>query len=100
MSGESCGKPSDHEDHGAFGCAEVIAEVWTLLDGECTVEKREQIIRHFELCPGCFKHYGLEERIKALIGNKCSGEKAPAGLRERLRLEISQTTIIREEFQA
>ena len=36
-------------------CAAVIAEVWTLLDGECT----------------------------------------PEGLRERLRIEISRTTIIR-----
>ena len=32
---------------------------------------------------------------QALIANKCSGEKAPEGLRERLRIEISRTTIIR-----
>ena len=30
-----------------------------------------------------------------LIAKKCSGEKAPEGLRERLRIEISRTTIIR-----
>jgi anti-sigma factor (TIGR02949 family) len=45
--------------------------------------------------PPCFRLYGLEERIKALIATKCRGEKAPEGLRERLRLEISRTTIIR-----
>ena len=83
------------DSHGAMGCAEVIAEVWTLLDGECTPETREKLRQHFEACPGCFKHYGLEERIKALIANKCQGEKAPEGLRERLRLEIRRTTIIR-----
>ena len=77
-------------------CAAVIAEVWTLLDGECTPESRDQLRRHLEACPGCFKHYGLEERIKALIATKCRGEKAPEGLRERLRLEIRRTTIIRE----
>jgi hypothetical protein len=33
--------------------------------------------------------------MKALISTKCRGEKAPEGLRERLRLEISRTTIIR-----
>ncbi|GBE65633.1 anti-sigma factor RshA [Mycobacterium sp. MFM001] len=76
-------------------CAEVLAEVWTLLDGECTPETRQKLRQHLEECPGCLRHYGLEERIKALIAMKCRGEKAPEGLRERLRLEISRTTIIR-----
>jgi len=86
--------PND-DSHGLIGCAEVIAEVWTLLDGECTAATKERLRQHLEACPGCFKHYGLEERIKALIATKCSGEKAPERLRERLRLEIRQTTIIR-----
>ena len=76
-------------------CASVMAEVWTLLDGECTPEARERLRQHLEECPGCFKHYGIEERIKALIASKCKGERAPEGLRERLRLEIRRTTIIR-----
>ncbi len=76
-------------------CAEVIAEVWTLLDGECTPETKEKLRRHLEECPGCLRHYGVEERIKALIARKCSGDKAPRGLVERLRVEISRTTIIR-----
>ena len=76
-------------------CAAVIAEVWTLLDGECTSQTRERLRQHLEACPECFKHYGLEERIKALIATKCKGERAPEGLRERLRLEIRRTTIIR-----
>jgi hypothetical protein len=37
----------------------------------------------------------VEERVKRLIAAKCGGEKAPHGLRERLRIEISRTTIIR-----
>jgi mycothiol system anti-sigma-R factor len=76
-------------------CAEVIAEVWTLLDGECTPEIRQKLRKHLEECPPCLRLYGLEERIKALIATKCRGEKAPEGLRERLRLEISRTTIFR-----
>ncbi|BBX74546.1 mycothiol system anti-sigma-R factor [Mycobacterium shinjukuense] len=80
---------------GYIDCAEVIAEVWTLLDGECTPETRQKLRRHLKACPECLKHYGLEERIKALIATKCQGEKAPEGLRERLRLEIRRTTIIR-----
>lgn len=76
-------------------CAAVIAEVWALLDGECTPETRDKLRQHLEDCPGCLKHYGIEERVKQLIGTKCSGEKAPEGLRRRLRIEISRTTIFR-----
>ncbi len=75
-------------------CAEVLAEVWTLLDGECSPETRDKLRQHLEDCPPCFQHYGLEERIKGLISTKCRGERAPESLRARLRIEISRTTII------
>ena len=76
-------------------CATVIAEVWTLLDGECTDDTRQKLRHHLDECPACLRYYGVEERIKGLIASKCSGEKAPEGLRQRLRVEISRTTIIR-----
>jgi mycothiol system anti-sigma-R factor len=76
-------------------CAAVIAEVWTLLDGECTPETRDKLRQHLEACPGCLRHYGVEERIKTLIAKKCSGEKAPDALRARLMVAISRTTIIK-----
>lgn len=76
-------------------CAAVIAEVWTLLDGECNEETRSKLRHHLDECPACLRYYGVEERIKALIATKCSGEKAPESLRARLRVEISRTTIIR-----
>lgn len=89
---QSCGSAGD--DLGT-DCAQVIAEVWLLLDGECTADSREKLRRHLEECPGCLRHYGVEERIKTLIARKCSGEKAPQNLLERVRLEISRTSIIR-----
>jgi mycothiol system anti-sigma-R factor len=76
-------------------CAEVLAEVWTLLDGECSPESQAKLRQHLEDCPPCFQAYGLEERIKTLISNKCRGERAPESLRARLLVEISRTTIIR-----
>lgn len=77
-------------------CAAVIAEVWTLLDGECTEATRDRLRVHLEECPACLRQYGVEERIKKLIASRCSGEKAPHYLVERVRLEISRTTIIRK----
>jgi mycothiol system anti-sigma-R factor len=77
-------------------CAAVIAEIWTLLDDECpTVETRDKLRHHLEECPTCLQQYGVEERVKHLIATKCSGDKAPDDLRQRLRIEISRTTIIR-----
>lgn len=88
-----CGPPDP--DRPGADCAEVIAEVWTLLDGECTPEAKARLREHLEKCPGCLRYYGVEEQIKVLIARKCSGDKAPQTLRERVRLEISRTTIIR-----
>jgi len=82
-------------DAGHTDCSLVIREVWALLDQECTEQTRQRLQQHLDDCPACLRHYGLEERIKNLIANKCSGEKAPAYLVERVRLEITRTTIIR-----
>lgn len=90
--GQPPGAPVDpaHPD-----CASVIAEVWTLLDGECTAETRDKLRHHLEECPACLRYYGVEERVKRLIATKCCGDRVPDTLRQRLRIEISRTTIIR-----
>ncbi len=84
-------------DAGHADCAVVIRQVWALLDGEVTDDTREELRGHLEHCPACLRHYGVEERIKKLIATKCSGEHAPSYLVERVRLQISQTTIIRRD---
>ncbi|OBA88726.1 mycothiol system anti-sigma-R factor [Mycolicibacterium mucogenicum] len=101
--GDEYTRPEGHDFQPPIGpvdpehpeCAAVIAEVWTLLDGECATETRDKLRFHLEECPTCLRQYGIEERVKALIATKCSGEKAPEGLRARLKLEISRTTIVR-----
>ena len=101
--GDEYTRPEGHDFQPPIGpvdpehpeCAAVIAEVWTLLDGECTTETRDKLRFHLEECPTCLRQYGIEERVKALIATQCSGEKAPEGLRARLKLEISRTTIVR-----
>ncbi|MFM9035156.1 MAG: mycothiol system anti-sigma-R factor [Mycobacterium sp.] len=82
-------------DPGHTDCAVVIREVWSMLDGEVTDDEADRLRRHLDHCPACLRHYGVEERIKHLLAAKLSGEKAPAYLVERVRLQISRTTIIR-----
>ena len=86
---------ADEHEAGHADCALVIAEVWTLLDGECTEDSRDRLQRHLDECPACLRHYGVEERDKAHIATKASEERAPEYLVERVRLQISRTTIIR-----
>ena len=87
---------SDNDpDDGHSDCAVVIREVWAMLDGEVTDDERDRLRHHLDQCPACLRHYGVEERIKRLIATKCSGDKAPSYLVERVRLQITRTTIIR-----
>lgn len=93
--GSSCSAPTGPVAHDHQDCTSVMAEVWTLLDGECNDGTRARLQQHLQECPACLRQYGVEERVKRLIATKCSGETAPETLRARLRLEISRTTIIR-----
>lgn len=85
-------------DTGHSDCAVVIREVWAMLDGEVNDDERERLRQHLDHCPACLRHYGVEERIKRLIASKCSGERAPSYLVERVRIQISRTTIIRRQI--
>ena len=85
-------------DDGHTDCSVVIREVWAMLDGEVTDSERERLRQHLDECPACLRHYGVEERIKRLIASKCSGDKAPSYLVERVRIQISRTTIIRRQI--
>ncbi|WP_137724709.1 mycothiol system anti-sigma-R factor [Prescottella subtropica] len=77
-------------------CSAVIADVWLLLDRECDEHARARIQHHLDTCGACFTAYGIEEKVKSLVGRKCGGEHAPDGLRERLSIQIRRTVILTE----
>lgn len=85
---------SEQNEFERLDCSAVIADVWLMLDRECDDTARARLQRHLEECGSCFEAYGIEEKIKSLIGRKCGGEHAPEGLRERLSLEIRKTVRI------
>jgi mycothiol system anti-sigma-R factor len=78
----SCGNHHDTD------CSEVLAEVWLFLDGECDAERRALLTRHLEECSPCLAEYGLDEKLKTLLATKCGGDRAPDGLKARLRDQI------------
>ncbi|MCL2541050.1 MAG: mycothiol system anti-sigma-R factor [Nocardioidaceae bacterium] len=47
---------------------------------------------HIETCSPCLERYDLQRTVKALVARSCS-ETAPAELRERVRVRISQIQV-------
>lgn len=80
----SCGDPHETD------CRDVLAEVYLYLDIECTDERRELIRRHLDECSPCLREYGIEQEVKALVARCCGADKAPAELKQRLRLRLTE----------
>jgi mycothiol system anti-sigma-R factor len=85
----SCGKP--HE----VPCTEVLAMVYSYLDGEME-EGREQIREHLDECGPCLREYGLEELVKRLVQKCCGQEAAPDELRAKVMTRIA---VVRAEIE-
>jgi mycothiol system anti-sigma-R factor len=96
----SCGKP--HETP----CSEVLARVYSYLDGEIDEAASVQIEVHLEDCGPCLREFGLEEVVKRLVHKSCGQEVVPSELRTkvltriavvRAELEFTEVTEIRSE---
>lgn len=83
----SCGKPHETD------CSQVLAEVWLLLDHECSSEQRLKLEQHLDECGPCLEQYGLEEHLKELLHRKCGGEHAPDTLKAKLRASIREVVV-------
>ena len=91
----SCGKP--HE----VPCTEVLALVYSYIDGEMEDSSTVQIRQHLHECGPCLREFGIEQEVKALVARCCGSDVAPEGLRERLRakLEAVQIEITTVEYR-
>jgi mycothiol system anti-sigma-R factor len=78
----SCGKP--HE----VPCSEVLARVYSYLDGEIEEAGYAQIRDHLDECGPCLREYGLEEVVKRLVQKTCGCEPAPTELRRKVLVRI------------
>jgi mycothiol system anti-sigma-R factor len=83
----SCGKPHETD------CSRVLAEVWLLLDGECSQDEKHKLEQHLDECGPCLEQYGLEEHLKELLARKCGGEHAPDTLKAKLRASLRQVVV-------
>jgi mycothiol system anti-sigma-R factor len=82
----SCGDLDDED------CAKVLDRVYEYLDGELGVVDLDRIRVHLDECGPCLQQYDLDVALKALIRRSCH-EKAPADLRERIMVKITEVRI-------
>ncbi|NKQ59157.1 mycothiol system anti-sigma-R factor [Amycolatopsis sp. K13G38] len=78
-------------DKDKVNCSEALAEIFLLLDSECSPERDAELRRHIEDCPPCLEEYGIDEQLKQLLARKCGGEIAPSELKQKLRASIRKT---------
>jgi len=93
----SCGKP--HE----VPCSEVLALVYSYIDGEIAEAGCIQIREHLDECGPCLREYGLDELVKKLVHKCCGQEPVPGELRTKVltriaavRAEIETTEVLAE----
>jgi mycothiol system anti-sigma-R factor len=86
----SCGKP--HE----VPCSEVLALVYSYLDGEVDQDGYGKIRQHLDECGPCLREYGLEEVVKKLVHKCCGHETVPGELRAKVMTRIA---VVRAELE-
>lgn len=73
-------------------CAQALARLYEYLDGEMSPADVLQIREHLDDCAPCLQQYDLDVALKALIRRSCR-ESAPADLRERIMVKITEIRI-------
>ncbi len=93
----SCGNPHD------VPCSEVLALVYSYIDGEIAEAGCMQIRQHLDECGPCLREYGLEELVKRMVHKCCGHEAVPDELRTKVltriaavRAEIERTGALAE----
>jgi mycothiol system anti-sigma-R factor len=79
--------PPAHHSPGHL-CSEVLARVYSYLDGDIEDESLAQIQQHIDECGPCLREYGLEKAVKRLVQKCCGTEPSPSGLRSMVGVRI------------
>lgn len=93
--------PSAHRLPG-HSCSEVLARVYSYLDGEIDGKEFVQIREHLDECGPCLREYGLEEAVRRLV-LRCvdpiaddHSHSGPSGLRRKV---LTRIQVLRAELE-
>jgi mycothiol system anti-sigma-R factor len=73
-------------------CVDFLDRIVRLIDNELQEGDCAIVRAHIDSCNPCLERYNLQRTVKALVARSCS-EQAPAELRERVRIQISQIKV-------
>lgn len=74
-------------------CSEVLARIYSYLDGELEDRGCSDIREHLDECGPCLREYGLEEVVKKLVHKSCGHDQVPGDLRQKVLLRIQQVRV-------
>ena len=77
------------EDH---ECIDYIEQIVYLIDNELDEPDIVTVQRHLRECSPCNERYEVQRVVKSVVARSCC-EKAPEGLRDRIRLALSEVQI-------
>ncbi|UMG91943.1 mycothiol system anti-sigma-R factor [Nocardioides sp. TF02-7] len=83
------GRPGQHTDE---ECVDFLERIVRLIDNELEEGECAVVRAHLEGCNPCLERYDLQRTVKALVARSCS-EKAPADLREKVRVQIQAVQV-------
>lgn len=75
-------------------CTAVLRSLYAFHDNELSVAEADEIRQHLMACEPCLDHFEVEDALRVLIRRCCAEDKAPEGLRMRVRATYSRTVII------
>ncbi|GAA4329779.1 mycothiol system anti-sigma-R factor [Klenkia terrae] len=73
-------------------CDDVLTHVFEFLDHETGDARRAVIAEHLEDCSPCLREFGIEQEFKALVRNRCGGDPTPMGLKDRIKMQLTQVS--------
>jgi mycothiol system anti-sigma-R factor len=80
------------EDPSPQDCADYLERIVYFLDNELDDADCTAVRLHLDSCNPCLVKYDLQRTVKAVVARSCS-EKAPAELRDRVRLQLTEIRV-------
>lgn len=70
-------------DFGSNECQQALAQLYSYLDGELTVQRHTVIRTHIDLCLPCGDRYVFETELRQVVSMRCQ-DRVPEALRHRI----------------
>ena len=84
-------------------CVETVARLHLYIDRELSVEEVAVVQQHLTDCPHCECRFHFDMRVKRLIHERCTIERAPAHLREAVlrlaRMPVGEVVTLDPELE-